>query len=185
MNLMVVISVIGFAMMILSRFVPASIAFALITIGYMTSNFGLYAYYLIMMISIINTVEYSEYKTGNRDEAIIASLRPFVTKMSSALTVIITYVSYMLFNVTSYTDKISEYENAAAAGTISSEEKLAQITEVISGVDPAQTWGLLIFMTIIPCALMLLSNVLYQKKYTLDEAEYNRICSELEVRKYE
>ena len=185
MNLMAVISVIGFAMMILSRFVPASIAFALITIGYMTSNFGLYAYYLIMMISIINTVEYSEYKTGNRDEAIIASLRPFVTKMSSALTVIITYVSYMLFNVTSYTDKISEYENAAAAGTISSEEKLTQITEVISGVDPAQTWGLLIFMTIIPCALMLLSNVLYQKKYTLDEAEYNRICSELEVRKYE
>ena len=185
MNLMAVISVVGFVMMVGSRFVPASAAFAMLTIGYMTSNFGLYAYYLIMMISIINTVEYSEYKTGNRDEAIIASVRPFVTKMSSAITVVITYVSYMIFNVTSYTDKISEYENAAAAGTITAEEKLAQITEVISGVDPAQTWGLLIFMTLIPCVLMLLSNVLYQKKYTLDEAEYSRICLELEARKHE
>ena len=89
----------------------------------------------------------------------------------------------MIFNVTHYTDKIAEFENAAAAGAISAEEKLAGINAVITGVDPAQTWGLLLFMTIIPCALMLLSNVLYQKKYKLDEAEYERICGELEARK--
>ncbi|MBO5097730.1 MAG: MFS transporter [Agathobacter sp.] len=183
MNIMAVISIVGYALMLISRFVPGSIAFAMITIGYMTSNFGLYSYYLIMMISIINTVEYNEYKTGDRDEAIIASVRPFVTKMSSALTVVITYVSYMIFNVTHYTDKIAEFENAAAAGAISAEEKLAGINAVITGVDPAQTWGLLLFMTIIPCALMLLSNLLYQKKYKLDEAEYERICGELEARK--
>ena len=34
-----------------------------------------------------------------------------------------------------------------------------------------------------PFALMLISYVLYQKKYTLDEPEYARICAELEQRK--
>ena len=136
-----------------------------------------------MMISILNTVEYNEYKTGNRDEAIIASVRPFVTKMSSAITVVITYVSYLVFSVTEYTDKISEFENKAAIGEITAEQKQAEINAVISGINPEQTWGLLLFMTVIPCALMLLSNFLYQKKYKLDEAEYARICSEIEGRK--
>ena len=183
MNIMAIISVVGYILMLVSQVVPASIAFAVITVGYMTSNFGLYSYYLIMMISIINTVEYNEYKTGNRDEAIIASVRPFVTKMSSAITVVITYVSYLVFSVTEYTDKISEFENKAAIGEITAEQKQAEINAVISGINPEQTWGLLLFMTVIPCALMLLSNFLYQKKYKLDEAEYARICSEIEGRK--
>lgn len=185
MNYMAVVAVLGYVLMIVSRFVPAGAAFVVLTMGYMISNLGVYAYYLIMMISIINTVEYNEYKTGERDEAIIASVRPFVTKMSSALVVVITYASYMIFHVTSYTDKIAEYENAAAIGTITSEEKLAGINSVITGVAPSQTWGLLLCMTVIPCVCLLLSNVLYQKKYKLDEAEYTRICKELEEGRHE
>ena len=38
-------------------------------------------------------------------------------------------------------------------------------------------------MTVIPCALMLISYFLYKKKYILDEDEYERICAELEQRK--
>jgi melibiose permease/lactose/raffinose/galactose permease len=38
-------------------------------------------------------------------------------------------------------------------------------------------------MTLLPFALMAISYVLYQRKYTLDEAEYARICAELEARK--
>ncbi len=183
MNIMAVISVVGYAMMIVSPLAPAGIAFWVLTIGYMLSCFGQYAYYLIMMISIINTVEYNEYKIGSRDEAIIASVRPFVTKMSSALIVVMTYVCYMMFSVTSYTDKIADFENQAAQGIINEQQKADGISAVISGVDPSQAWGLLIFMTVIPCILMLLSNIIYQKKYKLDEAEYARICKELEERK--
>lgn len=182
MNIMAVIAIVGYVLMIVSRFIPAA-GFVLLTIGYMTSNFGQYSYYLIMMISIINTVEYNEYKTGERDEAIIASVRPFMTKMASAVIVILTTVSYMIFGVTNYTNQISDLESASASGAITEAEKLSAIEGVISGVDPAKTWGLLLFMTILPCALMLISNFLYQKKYILDEAEYERICKELENRK--
>ena len=178
MNVMAVISLVGFALMLLSRAIPGA-GFLLLTIGYMLSNFGQYGFYLVMMISIINTVEYNEYMTGDRDEAIIASVRPFVTKMASAFIVIITTVSYIAFGVTGYTNQISDLESAAALGTITEAEKLASIEAVVSGVGGDQSFGLLLCMTVLPCVLMLLSNYLYQKKYNLDEAEYARICKEL------
>ena len=182
MNAMVIISAVGYALMILSRLIP-SVGFLLLTIGYMISNFGLYSYYLIMMISIINTVEYNEYKTGDRNEAIIASVRPLITKMSSALIVVMTTATYMIFGVTNYTNQISDLESASAAGLISDVEKLDAIKNVLSGVDPSQTWGLLILMVVVPYSMMIISNALYQKHYKLDEAEYARICKELEARK--
>ena len=37
-------------------------------------------------------------------------------------------------------------------------------------------------MTLLPCALMFLSYILYRRHYKLDEAEYSRICAELETR---
>lgn len=179
MNIMAGIAIVGFMLMLLSRAIPAA-GFALLTAGYMFSNFVLYAYYLIMMISIINTVEYNEYKTGERDEAIIASVRPFVTKMASAVIVMITTGSYILSGVTNYTNQISDLESAAALGTITEAEKLASIQSVVDGVGSGQSLVLLLCMTVLPCALMLLSNYLYQKKYKLDEAEYERIRKALE-----
>ena len=182
MNIMAGIAVVGYVFMLLSRVIPA-FGFALLVLGYMLSNFGQYSYYLIMMISIINTVEYNEYKNGTRDEAIIASVRPFMTKMSSAVIVILTTVSYMIFGVTNYTNQISDFESASASGLITEAEKLASIQEVVGSVQAGQSLGLLIFMTVIPCALMLISNYLYQKKYKLDEAEYERICKAIEAGK--
>ena len=178
MNIMAGISLFGFLLMLLSRIISAA-GFVLITAGYMLSNFGMYSYYLIMMISIINTVEYNEYLTGDRDEAIIASVRPFITKMASAVIVMITTGSYILSGVTNFTNQISDLESAAALSTITEAEKLASIQAVVGGVGEPQKMLLLLCMTVLTCALMLLSNYLYQKKYTLDEAEYARICKEL------
>lgn len=76
-------------------------------------------------------------------------------------------------------------ESAAAGGSITETEKLLSINEVIGGVQHGQTLGLLLTMTVLPCALMLLSYFLYKKHYKLDEEEYDRICAELEARKKE
>ena len=180
MNIMAVIAVVGYVFMVLSYMIP-SIGFGLLVVGYMLSNFGQYCYYLVMMISIINTVEYNQYKCGVRNEAIIASVRPFMTKMASAFIVMITTVSYVIFDVTSYTNQISDLESASAMGTITEADKLSQIGEILSSVQAGQNIGLLVCMTVLPCALMLISNYLYQKNYKLDEAEYARICKELGV----
>ena len=157
--------------------------FLILTIGYMLANFGQYGFYLILMISVINTVEYNEYLHGTRDEGIITSLRPFLTKLASALTVVIASATYMLAGVTKYTNQISTYENAAASGQMSESDKLAAIHELLGGVSHSQSVGLLLVMTVMPYALMVLSYELYLRRYKLDETEYDRICDELNARR--
>ena len=184
MGYLACISIVGSVMMVLSVMMSGSMAgFWVLTIGYMLGSFGQYGYYLIMMISIVNTVEYNEYKYGTRDEAIIASLRPFITKLSSALVVMITSISYMVFGVTEFTNKISTYENQAASGAITDEEKLDAIDKVLATVNGDQTVGILFVMVILSLAMMLVSYFIYKKKYILDEKEYARICDELAKRK--
>ena len=184
MKLMALISCAGYVLMLGGGLaLGGTVKFVFIVLGYMLSNFGQYCYYLIMMISIINTVEYNEYISGTRDEAIIASLRPFITKLSSALVVAVTSATYVIFGVTGFTNQISTLEQACTQGLISEADKLSQIAAALSGVSRVQSVGLLMSMTVIPCALMLISYFLYKKKYILDEEEYERICAELERRK--
>ena len=185
MGILLVISMVGYALMLIAGLsMPAEMPkFWVVTVGYMLSNFGQYGFYLVMMISIINTVEYNEYLSGDRDEAIIASLRPFLTKMSSALIVLITNVAYMIFGVTKYTNRISDLENECARNLITEQDKISSIGSVINGIEPGKTLALLICMVVIPCVLMLLSYILYTKHYKLDEDEYERICGELDARK--
>lgn len=185
MGILAVIAVAGYVIMLIAGLVLPStmLKFWAVVIGYMLSNFGQYGYYLVMMISIINTVEYNEYVSGQRDEAIIASLRPFLTKLSSALIILITNLSYIIFGVTSYTNQISDFENQCARNLITEADKISLIDGVINGIAPGQTLALLLCMAIIPCVLMLTSYVLYKKHYKLDEDEYTHICAELEARK--
>ena len=180
MRIMMITSIVGYTLMLLSGLVfTGGLKFPVIVTGYMLGNFGNYCFYLIMMISIMNTVEYNEYKYGTRDEGIITSLRPFLTKMASALVVLITALIYMVLGVTTYTNQISDYENAASAGTIDEASKLSSISDVIAGVTSAERIGLLLCICILPCLLMFISYRLYIKHYKLDEDEYDRIVEEL------
>ena len=192
MKLLLAVSMAGYIIMIVPALVlktgavllgSMDLKFLLITVGYMLANFGQYGFYLILMISVINTVEYNEYIHGTRDEGIITSLRPFLTKLASALTVLIATATYLITGVTNYTNEISALENAAAAGDIAEAEKLSAIHELLRGVGSSQSLGLLLVMTVLPAALMALSYMLYIRWYKLDEQEYDRICEELRLRK--
>ena len=158
------------------------VKFVMLTVGCVFVNFGQYGLYLIAMVSILNTVEYNEYKNGTRDEAIIASMRPFFTKLASALTVLIATTSYIIFGITSYTNSISDYENLAARGLIGEAEKIAGIESLISSASTGQSAALLCTMCIIPAILLIISSTIYLRKYTLDEKYYDEICRELERR---
>ena len=186
MDILMFVGLVGYAIMLLPGLLMPGAGmpkFILITVGYMLANFGQYGFYLIMMISIMNTVEYNELKHGTRDEGIVSSLRPFLTKLASALTVAIANVTYLTFHILEYTNGIAGFEQQANQGAISSEQKADAITNLLQGVHHGQFVGLLLVMTVLPCALMFASYVLYKRRYKLDEAEYERICAELEERK--
>ena len=192
MSILLKVALTGYAIMLLPGVLMQSgtmkvlgmdLKFLLITIGYMLANFGQYGYYLILMISVINTVEYNEYIHGTRDEGIITSMRPFLTKLASALTVVIASGTYILTGVTKYTNQISSLENAAAAGHITEADKLSQIHELLKGVTHGQSLGLLLVMVVVPLVLLVITYLLYMRHYKLDEPEYDRICAELKVRR--
>ena len=204
MNQLMLIAAIGYAVMLLPALLLKTgaafllgldLKFILITLGYMLANFGQYGFYLIMMISIMNTVEYNEVKFGVRDEGIISSLRPFLTKMASAITIAIANLTYIAFHLLNYTNGIAEQEQIAnqklmeispqaeELGNLISAEKEAAIRSLLQDVQHWQSHALLLVMTLAPCMLMFLSFLLYKKHYTLDEPEYERICRELEDRK--
>lgn len=185
MTIMMWIATGGYLLMLVPGILLPAIMpkFYIITVGYLFANFGQYCFYLIMMISIINTVEYNEYNKGVRSEGIITSLRPFLTKMSSAITVAITSATYLIFGVTKFTNQISDFENQAARGLVTETQKLDSIGSLLANVQNSQTTGLLLGMTIIPFAMMLISYFIYKNKYKLDEPEYDRICAELAKRK--
>ena len=196
MKKLLIASMAGYALMLIAGLMSSGLgkfAFPLLTIGFMVSNLGQYGFYLIMMISILNTVEYNEYNTGNRDDAIIAAVRPFVTKLGSALIIAITTITYLAFNVTDITKQISDLEQAAQVEQVGIVEeaalkaieanKLAKIEDVLKTVNKNQTVGLLLVMIVISFVFMLATYILYMKHYKLDEPEYDRICRELEERK--
>ena len=177
------VAIVGYLTMLLAGLLmPATmLKFYVITIGYMMANFGQYGFYLVMMISIINTVEYNEHKHGERAEAIISSLRPFLTKLGSAICVALTSATYLIFRVTEITNGISAAENASAVDA--AYDKTSVIENLLSNVKRSQSLGLLLAMTVVPLAFMLIAFFLYRSKYKLDEDEYERICRELEARR--
>ncbi len=194
MDVMMAVAAVGYVIMLCPALLLSKgsasllgydLKFVLVTIGYMLANFGQYGFYLIMMISIMNTVEYNELKFGTRDEGIISSLRPFLTKLASALTVAIAYLTYVVCRILQYTNGISEFETQANENLITEAVKNQKITDLLQGVRPSQSLGLLLVMTVLPFLLMTISYLLYKKHYILDEPEYDRICAELERKKAE
>ena len=106
-----------------------------------------------------------------------------MTKLSSALVVLITSVTYLIFGLTGITNQISSLERETSLGLITETEKLSSINGVLANVSKTQTTGLMLVMAILPAILMTASYLLYKKHYILDEDEYDRILVELEKRK--
>ncbi len=86
MRLSVIILVVGYLMMLLLGYIKI-LPVSLITVcifGALVFG-GQAIFYMITIVNMTNTIEYNEFKTGKRNEAVLFSLRPFVTKLASAL----------------------------------------------------------------------------------------------------
>lgn len=97
--------------------------FILIAVAYTFIGYGA-GFYMIMVINMANTVEYNEWKYGQRNESLIFSLRPFTAKLSSALTQALVIGVYAVASITTYTNAISNIENEASKNLITNKVKM-------------------------------------------------------------
>lgn len=112
---------------------------------------------LLMLMFITDTVEYGEWKLGQRNDSVTLSLQSFINKIGSSLASGIVGVTLI----------ISGMKNAQSAADMSSE-------------------GLFIFkgaMLILPLIFIVIGYFIYRAKYTIDENRYQAILNELEERK--
>lgn len=156
--------------------------FILIAIAYTIVGYGM-GFYMIMVINMANTVEYNEWKYGQRNESLIFSLRPFTAKLSSALTQALVIGVYAVASITTYTNAISDVENEASKNLITNKVKMEKITEIINKVSLQDRQILAACMCIIPIVFMIVALILYKKKCTLSETRLAEMVRETEARK--
>lgn len=156
--------------------------FILIAVAYTFIGYGA-GFYMIMVINMANTVEYNEWKYGQRNESLIFSLRPFTAKLSSALTQALVIGVYAVASITTYTNAISNIENEASKNLITNKVKMEKITGIINKVSLQDRQILVSCMCIIPIVFMIVALIIYKKKCTLSETRLAEMVRETEARK--
>lgn len=156
--------------------------FILIAVAYTIIGYGA-GFYMIMVINMANTVEYNEWKYGQRNESLIFSLRPFTAKLSSALTQALVIGVYAVASITTYTNAISNIENEASKNLITNKVKMEKITDIINKVSLQDRQILVSCMCIIPIVFMIVALIIYKKKCTLSETRLAEMVKETEARK--
>lgn len=152
---------------------------------------GYSLFYLIGAVCLSNTIEYNEYLTGERNEALIFSVRPFMAKMSSSLQQLIIMVVYLAIGLTSITNQISDAENLALSqkqviGAAAAEaEKAETVQAILSTASDSMTFWLRVVMAVLPVIFMGIGYYVLSRKYKIDEDKYNEILAEIKARKNE
>lgn len=177
---------IGYGLMLIGGLLPIPsnlwlVKFAIMMIANGIVGWG-QGFYMIMVINIANTVEYNEWKTGNRDEGLIFSIRPFTAKMGSALMQFIVMLVYLAVGVTKFTNGISELENSAARGDITDEAKLEGIQAILNQIPQGKKIALLVCMCVIPTVAIIGSYIIFRKKFILDEETHAKMVADIVAR---
>ena len=134
-------------------------AFAGKSVGMTLAAAGLFALpqpliFLVVLMTITDTVEYGQLKLGHRDEALVLCVRPLIDKLSGAITSGIVGLTAVWVGMTG---------KATAAS-----------------ITPSDLMNFQIVMFAIPIVLIILATILYKKKVTLTEEKHAEIVKELE-----
>ena len=144
--------VIMVAALVLYAFAGKSVLMTLAAAGLFTLPQPLI--FLVVLMTITDTVEYGQLKLGHRDEALVLCVRPLIDKLSGAITSGIVGLTAVWVGMTG---------KATAAS-----------------ITPSDLMNFQIVMFAIPIVLIILATILYKKKVTLTEEKHAEIVKELE-----
>ena len=187
-KLAVIMTVVGYALFFLGgTLIPNTEALktlnvTLLCLEAFIIGFGQSLFYMITTICLTNTIEYNQYKTGERDEAIIFSLRPFMAKMGSALQQVVITIVYIAIGMTTLTSGIAEVEKNANLKLIEDTAKTDQIAALLNAAPGSMVLWLRVCMTILPIILIGWAWLIMRKRVKIDEKEYSRMLDEIAKR---
>jgi len=142
---------------------------------------GLFAVAIIMQMQ--STIEYNEYKYGERKEALVSSMRALVAKFASAIQRLLIFLTLLISGLYAISQVISNSEAELASGSITTEELMAQINEAREGISNGQWLRFSIGMLWIPLILLLVSLFLSMFIFKIDEKKYQEMVDEINMRR--
>lgn len=99
-------------------------------------------FYMVIIVNMTNTIEYNEFRTGSRNEAVIFSLRPFVAKFASALqqglvtlVLIISGIYLLSQNISQLENQKNVFDQLNAADQTTYIANIATRTSILDDVD--------------------------------------------------
>ena len=138
---------------------------------------GLYNLAVIVMVN--NTIEYDEYRYGERHDSIISAIRSFASKLSNALNQGAASLILIISGIYAVSQDISALEVEIGNGNLVREDALILADGFIKGVERSQTLMLRIGMVLVPLVAMIAAYAIIRAKYKIDEKEYKRLVEEI------
>ena len=137
-------------------------------------------FYLILLIMMENTIEYNEWKTGERKEAVAFSLRPLTAKLASSAQQGIVYLTLLATGALAVTEGISALEVQKGLGNI---EDVTTPANALIANGNADMVSLAFVMTVVPFLLYVGAYLIVRFLYKIDEKKYAQIVKEVEEKR--
>ena len=162
---------------------PQSVSFILLCASGVFVFIGQGIFYMVMLIMLTNTIEYDEWKSGKRNDAIVFSVRPFIVKLAGAIQYLLVSVTLVICGLYTITEEIGKVVQSISLKEITEEAGVSTITEMLSKVNSTQMLLLTLCMTIVPVILYVIGYIITKKKYIIDEEMYDKMIAEIAERK--
>ena len=137
-------------------------------------------FYLTILIMMTNTIEYNEWKTGERNESIIFAIRPFTAKLSGAIQQGVVSLVLIVSGLYGLSQQVAELEQQKALGEIS--DIVPSVNAILAQSNATMLLVLRIGMTLLPLALLALAFYIAVFKYHIDESTYQNMVKEIAQR---
>ena len=186
-NTSILITILGYASFFIIANLPINpdLCFILLCVFGVLVFGGQGVFYLAMLVMLTNTIEYDEWQTGERNEAVTFSVRPFMVKLSSAIQTVLVSGSLLVFGLYQITEKIGELEvlKHTDPNVYTDSKVFEDASTILSTASDGQLFGLSVAMTIIPILMFIATYFIIKKKYIIDEDLYAKMVEEIANRK--
>ena len=142
---------------------------------------GLFSVAIIMQMQ--STIEYNQYKYGERKEALVSSMRALSAKFASAIQRLLIFLTLLISGLYAISQVISNSEAELASGSITTEELINEINVARDGIASGQWLTFSIGMLWVPLALVIVSLILSMFVFKIDENKYQEIVDTINSRK--
>jgi melibiose permease/lactose/raffinose/galactose permease len=169
-----ILVVIGYAVFFSAGYV-FDLSMLVIGIAGFVLFFGQGLIQVLVLVMLADTIEYGQWKLGTRNESIVFSINPFVTKMATA-------IQTLVVSITLATSGLNSKVINPVTNAIDDNPNLTN-TEIRALIDslttPEMLLNLRISMLGIPLLLIVLSYVVYHRFYKIDDKLYSQITLDL------